>query len=102
MRDSKNLPHPKTRKRHARLQYLSQVLDELYTLVSTTDLRSSRKHCDALADEITPLVEQLHRTVERSLPIEIRMARMRAFFTDKREVQRSLRAFLAQRKRRAA
>ena len=78
MRDSKNLPQPKTSKRHARLQYLAQVLDELHLFVSTTDLRSSQKDCDALADEITPLVHNLREKVETSLPIEILGLRLAA------------------------
>ena len=92
MRDSKNLPQPKTSKRHARLQYLAQVLDELHLFVSTTDLRSSQKDCDALADEITPLVHDLRAKVEASLPPQLQLLRLTA------SIRRDLPAFLRQRR----
>ena len=92
MRDSKNLPHPKTRKRHARLTHLSQILDELHTLVSTTDRRSPQKDCDALADSIAPAIRDVSAKVEASLPPQLQLLRLTA------SIRRDLPTFLRQRR----
>ena len=83
---------PQIRKPHARLRYLSQVLDELHLFVSTTDLRSSQKDCDTLADSIAPAIREVSAKVEASLPPQLQLLRLTA------SIRRDLPAFLRQRR----
>jgi len=87
-----NLPQPKTRKRHAQLQYLAQVLDQLQMFVSTADFRSPQHECDALADSIAPAIRDVSAKVEASLPPQLQLLRLTA------SIRRDLPAFLRQRR----
>lgn len=58
----------KERLKHARLAYLSDALQNLQLLTFAADAWLSPKECDALADELEPIVRDLAAKIELHVP----------------------------------
>jgi hypothetical protein len=62
------MPKQTEKQKHRRLFYLQEALDRMAMLVFTADCWLSPAACDALADELEPLVRGMAAKIEMRVP----------------------------------